>query len=450
MTPGARALIFEKNFHRAAELRNILEGAGYGARTVVYQAEARTIASREKFDLVIAGFDAFPLPPEVENIRTIISAPQGKMAQVEEIIVRYGVTATVIEYPFEADKVIRALKKGEPLAPKPKAAQPDDIPFILGKSEAARKMKGLLMSAAQVSSTVLLLGETGTGKELAARALHEMGPRKSRPFVAINCAALPETLLETELFGYEKGAFTGADKRKAGRFEAADRGTLFLDEVGDVSPAMQVKLLRVLESGSFYRVGGESTVQTDVRVVCATNRDIFEMAQSGSFRRDLLYRINVIAINLPPLRERAEDLPLLAEHFLGKYSTEFGKGISSFSTGAMREMALYRWPGNIRQLQNAIERATIHCRGEEITEIIFDPETRHDQAPPPPEVDGLAALDYSAMKERVLDFYEKGYISALLKREGGSIQNVCEQSGIDRKTLYRKMKQYGLDKKDFK
>ena len=450
MTSGRRGLIFEKNLHRAAELRAILESAGYGVRAVFYPAEAQTVASRETFDFVIAGFDVFPLPPALEKIRTVITAPRGKMEVAEEVIVRFGLAASVMEYPFDAEEVLRKLRKGEPPLPKLPASPPDDIPYILGKSDAVREMKELLIKAAQVSSTVLLLGETGTGKELAARALHDMGPRKERPFVALNCAALPETLLETELFGHERGAFTGAVKRKAGRFETAHRGTLFLDEVGDVSPAMQVKLLRVLESGSFYRVGGEQPVTMDVRVVCATNRDIFEMAQHGGFRRDLLYRINVIAIHMPPLRQRTGDLPLLADFFLKKYSAEFGKKTSSFSAEAMGEMVSHRWPGNVRQLQHAIERAVIHCRGETITKMNLDSDAEREQRPAPPDIGEMAAMDYAAMKERVLDFYEKEYLAALLARVRGSIQEACEQSGIDRKTMYRKMKQYGLDKKDYK
>ena len=269
--------------------------------------------------------------------------------------------------------------------------------------------------------------------------------------MAVNCAAIPETLIESELFGHEKGAFTGAHQRKAGKFEAAHKGTIFLDEIGELAPAMQVKLLRVLESGTFNRVGGNAPVAVDARVVCATNRDVFEMARSGAFRRDLLYRINVIAITLPPLRERPGDIPPLASHFLKKYAAAAGKKIDGFSPRAEAALMAHYWPGNIRQLENTVERATLHCNGGLIDAVMLDPDTGAG-APLAggPAVEELLDLDYAAMKERVLDHYEMEYVAGLLRRNGGSIQKVCEISGMDRKTLYRKMKQYGLDKKDFK
>jgi len=445
-----RALIYEKNMHRAAELRQIAESAGYSTRAVFYHAEAESVFARENFDLLIAGFDTLPLPPSLDSVkRLVVSVPRLMRADVEATASRYGLSADIIEHPFDHEVVIPMLKAGT-LPHKAATGATRDVPSMLGVSQAITEVKELILRAAPAPSTVLILGETGTGKELAARALHENGPRANRPFIALNCAATPETLLESEFFGHEKGAFTGAVGRRAGKFEMAGDGTIFLDEMGDISPMLQAKLLRVLEEGSFYRVGGEKPVAMNARIVCATNRDVFAMAQNGSFRKDLLYRINVLAIRLPPLRERGKDVQILADYFLKKYSKEFDKkNVTSFSPELAAKMAAYQWPGNIRQLEHSVERAVLQCDAEEIS--VMPLENATDGAPPPPPaVKEISGLDYAAMKDKVMDFYEREYISALLTKANGSMQAACEFSGMDRKTLYRKIKTYGLEKKDFK
>lgn len=443
---GRKILIFEKSTRRAAELRELAQAAGAEARAAFYPAEAVVAAGRDTFALLVAGFDLLPLPPELMRLPLVVTAPEGNMERVEGIFRRYAIKAPVITYPFGAEAAARlaAALAGE--KERGAAIVTKDIPFIIGKAPKTCAMKNLLLRAAAVNSPVLLLGESGTGKELAARALHEMGPRAKGPFVAVNCGAIPEPLVESELFGHERGSFTGAVGRRAGKFEAADRGTLFLDEIGDLPLAMQVKLLRALEGGVFHRVGGERPVKVDVRTVCATNRDVFEMANRGEFRRDLLYRINVLAIPLPPLRERVEDIPELAEHLLGKLTA--GAGPSGFSPSAMQTLLSARWPGNVRQLENVIARAVVKCRGKRIEEISADGEPA--PTPAPPDLDALMALDHATMKERVLDYYEERYLRALMERAGGAILKVSAVSGMDRKTLYRKLKQFGLDKKDFK
>ncbi len=449
---GLGVLIYEKSLHRAAALRGIAEQAGFTCRAAFYRAEAEAAAADGGFAILVAGFDTFPLSPVLETMRIAISAPAGEIDKVDALFRQNGIIGPVLTYPYDPEITAAALRRlSEPAARMAHpAAAPPSIPSIIGASRAVHEIKQLILKAANAPSTVLILGETGTGKELVARALHESGSRKKGPFVAVNCAAIPETLIESELFGHEKGSFTGAHERKAGKFETAHKGTIFLDEIGELAPAMQVKLLRVLESGAFNRVGGNVQVTSDARVVCATNRDVFEMGRTGAFRRDLLYRINVIAITLPPLRERAGDIPLLAAYFLKKYAAAAGKKIDRFSPMAEASLMAHYWPGNIRQLENAVERAVLHCNGGIIETVTLDPDTGAAAGPGGPAVEELLGLDYADMKQRVLDHYERQYVAGLLERNGGSIQKVCGISGMDRKTLYRKMKQYGLDKKDFR
>lgn len=446
-----RLLIYEKNLHRASELRQIAEAAGFSARAVFSAAEAGAVLERERFDALIAGFDSLPLPPALENIgRIIVSVPRLISAEVDATVAGYGLSAEVVEHPFDAELVVRLLKTGARIPPATAPGAPRDVPSIIGSSPAICDVKELILKAAGAPSTVLILGETGVGKELVARALHDAGPRAKRPFVAVNCAAAAETLLETEFFGHERGAFTGAVGRRSGKFEMAGDGTIFLDEMGDITPLLQAKLLRVLEEGSFYRVGGERPVPMKARIVCATNRDVFKMAQAGSFRRDLLYRINVIPIRIPPLRERGGDVPVLAEHFLRQYAESFNKpAITSFSPAAMKKMEAYGWPGNVRQLENVVERAVLHCDGDDIKDVPLG-EATETTAPSPPGIKDLAGLDYASMKDRVMEHYEREYISALLTKANGSMREACGLSGMDRKTLYRKVRQFGLEKKDFK
>jgi two-component system, NtrC family, response regulator HydG len=283
------------------------------------------------------------------------------------------------------------------------------------------------------SATLLILGESGTGKEVIAEAVHRLSPRAGKPLVKVNCAALPEALLESELFGYEKGAFTGALARKEGRFEIADGGTLFLDEIGDLSPVTQVKLLRVLQEGEFERVGGTRTVKVDVRLVAATHRDLPQAVREKKFREDLYYRINVITIQLPPLRERREDIPLLARHFLDLYRRRNGKSTDGFAPEAMKALLEHPWPGNVRELENVVERAVVLCRRSTIGIEDLPKELGGGGEPPLGEA---LTVPLGVPLEEV----ERRLIEETLRRTKGDKNLAARLLGVASRTIYRKLK----------
>jgi DNA-binding NtrC family response regulator len=309
---------------------------------------------------------------------------------------------------------------------------------LASKAPAMQAVFELARSAARSSSTILVLGESGTGKEVLARAIHAESPRAEGPFVEVSCAALTETLLESELFGHEKGAFTGAIARRKGKFEIAHKGTLFLDEVGDIGPKLQVDLLRVLEERRFCRIGGNEPVEVDVRIVAATNKDLQRAVAAGTFREDLFYRLNVIPIRLPPLRERREDVPLLVDHFLERLAAELEREIEGVSTEAMNALMLHPWPGNVRELRNVLERGAVVASGPviELADLGLSP-----QAPPgrqgPGQVPGSSPTDS-------LDEVERRHIAAVLAHTGFNVSQSARVLGVDRVTLYNKMRKYGL------
>jgi len=304
---------------------------------------------------------------------------------------------------------------------------------IITKNPRMEEILALTQDISSLRSTVLIRGESGTGKELVARAVHCSGSRAEKPFVAVSCAALTETLLESELFGYEKGAFTGANGQAKGKFELADGGTIFLDEIGDISPKLQADLLRVLQERRFYRVGGGQEVEVDVRIIAATNKNLAEEVQQGRFREDLYYRLNVIEIRLPALRERREDIPLLAEHFVHRISTELGKDISGISAGALKLLIAYDWPGNVRELENVIERAIVTCRNGMLEEQDFSWLQRSSGTSQNWEVPDVS-----------LDELERRAIIIALERKHGNVKEASLALGIDRSTLYDKLKRYEI------
>lgn len=304
---------------------------------------------------------------------------------------------------------------------------------IISKNAKMAEIFQLIREVASLRSTVLIQGESGTGKELIARAIHYSGDRAGRPFIGISSGALAETLLESELFGYEKGAFTGAASQKKGTFELADGGTLFLDEIGDISPKLQTDLLRILQEKKFYRVGGTEELEVDVRVIAASNIDLEEAVHNGKFREDLFYRLNVINIRIPPLRERREDIPLLAHHFIERIGHELSKDVGGISEGALKILMNHNWPGNVRELENAVERALVTCKTRVLAEEDFS-FLNHTQE----------HRGWNAPTDMTLDELENQVIAATLHRTHGNIKETAGILGIDRSTLYDRIKKYNL------
>ena len=308
---------------------------------------------------------------------------------------------------------------------------------IIGRSPAMQEIFATIERVAPTRATVLLAGESGVGKDLIARAIHFHSPRRDRPFVKINCTALPENLMESELFGYEKGAFTGANTTKPGKFEQADTGTVFLDEIGDVPGAIQVKLLRILQEREFERLGSNQTRHIDVRVIAATNQDLRAALEQGTFREDLYYRLNVVPLNIIPLRERMTDIPFLAEHFLCKYAAEAGNKITGITPAAMGKLSAYHWPGNVRELENVIERSVVMCTGDRLDAA----DIKLDNAPRPRSAGG----DFSLPPGMTLDQYEQELIREALKRAEGNKSQAARALGLTRNALRYRLAQMGLE-----
>lgn len=312
-----------------------------------------------------------------------------------------------------------------------------DFGNIIGRSSAMQRVFETLALVAPSDATVLITGESGTGKELIAGALHHNSLRKDGPFIKVNCAALHENLLESELFGHERGAFTGAERQRKGRFEQAHRGTLFLDEIGDMSLQTQAKILRVIQEGEFERLGSSQSVKVDVRLVAATHKNLQQMVEEGSFRQDLFFRLSVVPIELPPLRERPEDIPALADYFLKKYAAKNRKDIRGFHPQALMLLGRYDWPGNIRELENTVERAVILCLGEQITPRELPPHLL--------PVDMEPDLEESCRQGFTLRDMEREAIRTILAQTGGNRSKTARILGIARQTLLNKIKEYGLD-----
>lgn len=303
----------------------------------------------------------------------------------------------------------------------------ENVEDLIGKSEAIKRVLSEIESVAPTNSSVIITGESGTGKELVAKAIHANSQRKFYPLVSVHCGALTESLLESELFGHEKGAFTGALYNRKGRFEMADSGTIFLDEIATISAKMQVELLRVLETKTFMRVGGNKEISSDFRVICATNRDLKSMVEKGTFREDLYYRLNVMNINVPPLRERVEDIPLLVEYFIKKYCTSMNKPLITIDPAALKRMMGYQFPGNIRELENMVERAIVVGNGKKI--MLRDLPLGKD------------VIDTTVES---LDEFEKAFILQILNKYSWNISRTAQALKVDRVTLYNKIKKYGL------
>ena len=322
---------------------------------------------------------------------------------------------------------------------------------LVGQSSQMRSVYKLVETVSYSTATVLIQGESGTGKELVARAIHYRSPRKDKPFVAVNCSALTDTLLESELFGHMKGSFTGAVNNKKGLFEAADGGTIFLDEIGDIPAATQVRLLRVLQEGEVKRVGANDTMKVDVRVIAATNVDLAKAKETGKFREDLFYRLNVITVQLPPLRDRPDDIPMLAQHFLKLYAAKAGKKVTTITPGAMEALTTARWVGNVRELENCMERAVVLCAGPQVELEELPAEIRNNrQAGGNVEVFSLAHLPYAEAKKLAMRAFERRYLSTLLERADNNVSQASRAAGVDRSNFRRLLKQYEVGGRSMK
>ncbi len=432
-------------------LEKILRQEGYGVKTARNGNEALARFEKTDFDIVLSdvkmpGLDGMELLKAVKNvseetyvvIMTAFGTIDSAVAAMKEGAFDY------ISKPFKIDEIRLLMKKilkekalrQEVVHLRQEVSRRYEFSNIIGKSRGMQEVFGLITKVAKGKSTILIHGRSGTGKELVAKAIHYNSPRKNRPFVAVNCSAIPETLLESELFGHLKGAFTGAHASRAGLFEEADGGTLFLDEVGDISPAMQVKLLRVLQEREIKPVGGNESRKIDIRLITATNRDLQAQVKTGAFREDLYYRLNVIPIHLPPLKERAEDLPLLAKHFLKRYGAENDRLDVTFSREALEACMNYPWPGNVREFENIIERAVILCKGNEIM---------LDDLPPHLVQESAERAQNRNLAHLSLEEIEKNHIMRVLENVGGHKMKAAEILQIDRRTLYRKLQSYSTN-----
>lgn len=316
---------------------------------------------------------------------------------------------------------------------------------IVGVNEKMKEIYALVKDICNTEVTVLIHGETGTGKELIAKAIHFNSNRRDKPFIAVNCAAISEHLMESELFGHEKGAFTDAYKQKIGKIEVANEGTLFLDEIGDMSTNLQAKLLRFLQDKTFERVGGTVKITSDVRVIAATNKELQKLIRNGKFREDLFFRLNVVSIEIPPLRERLDDLPLLADHFIKKADIKFGKEVRGISEDALKKLEEYKWTGNVRELENIIDRVVLTSKKNIIEKEDISGFLAGYETPAPDTIPGIDQPLRDARAE-----FEKRYLLELLRRCSGSINLAAEKSGMSRKTIFLKLEQYGIKKEEFK
>ena len=424
-------------------LSDWLSTIGYKVLTAKCGEEALRIIKQKKVkimvaDLIMPGMNGIELMKKARTIvptmSTIIITAHGTI-QTAIAAIREG-AYDYIEKPFCPEKVeliIRNLVEHhnlleENITLRRKIEDRHSFEGIIAKSPKMIKIFELIKTVAPTSATVLITGDSGTGKEIVARAIHRQSPRHNKPFIVTSCAALPETLLESELFGYEKGSFTGAVERRKGKFEAADKGTLFLDEIGEIDANTQVHLLRAIEEKKITRVGGNEETEVDVRIITATNRNLKTITEQGKFREDLYYRLNVVTIDLPGLRYRREDILPLAEHFLKKYTRENNKPAKSFSPEAVEFMLNYHWPGNVRELENVVERGVILAKDKFITLAEFPQELTR-----PGLVEG-----------RTLEALERNQILKVLEETAGNIARTAKILGIHRMTLYNKLKKYNI------
>jgi two-component system nitrogen regulation response regulator NtrX len=440
-----RILVIDDEKAIRETLSEILSDEGYAVTAVASGEEGLRQLQDERWDLVLLDVwlqdrDGLSVLEAAERrVREVPVVMISGHASIETAVraVRLG-AYDFLEKPLALERVLltaqKAIERRDLLAEiASMRGRADSEAVLLGGSAAMARLRQEIARVAPTDARVLIVGENGTGKELVARALHRGSERADAPFVEVNCAAIPEELIESELFGHVKGSFTGASEDRRGKFEEADGATLFLDEVGDMSPKTQAKVLRALQEGRFTRVGSTRPISSDTRVLSATNKDLQAEIARGAFREDLYFRLAVVPIHVPPLRERAEDIPELARHFLELASARFGMRPKKLSSEALRALAAHRWPGNVRELKNLIERLMILTPADEIT------------AEDLPFADGAEGLPPDAPLKDAREDFERRYILAALRRHRGNVTRAAEALGLERSNLYRKLKGYGIE-----
>ena len=449
---GNILVVDDDRAHRTM-LRTLLGGWGFSVEEADDGARAIEKVHEKSYDLILMDVRMI----EVSGLEALPEIKKFNPAIPIIIMTAYSSVETAVEAlkkgaydylgkPLDFDELKLAIEramdhrrlKEENRALKERLGSGFNSGDIIGRSRGMLELLETVALVAPTEATVLITGESGTGKELIARAIHTNSPRREKPFIQINCAAITETLLESELFGHERGSFTGADRRREGRFRLAHGGSIFLDEISEMSVAMQAKLLRVLQEKEIQRVGGEEVLKVDVRVMAATNRDLKKEIEDGAFREDLYYRLNVVTLAVPALRERREDIPLLAQHFLETFAEKNRKQIKGFTPQAMDRLVRYNWPGNVRELMNAVERGVILSRGEYISEKDFPLSVREAEVPE----SQLAKEDLPA--DLPLEEVEKVTILNTLESAGGNKSEAARRLGITRRTLHKKLKKYGV------
>ena len=458
MSRGPVVLVVDDKRNMVRLMSKVLRGDA-SVRTAESGADALRLLASEHIDVILCDLQM----PDMDGLDVLRAVKRLSPTSEFILMTAFASVGTAVEAlrlgaydyltkPFEPDAaravVLRALGRVS-LAQPELPASDEVLPGLLARSRSMRELGDLVRRVAASDATALVLGETGTGKERVARALHELSPRASGRFVALNCAAIPAELLESELFGHAKGAFTGAVRDRVGLFEEAHQGSLFLDEIGDMRLSLQAKLTRVLDERAVRRVGETHERAVDVRLVAATHRDLEGMLESQAFREDLWYRLNVALIRIPPLRERREDVELLAGHFLRQHAEgSRGRRFSGFSSAALDALRAYDWPGNVRQLRAAVERACVLSRGERIEVQDLPPEVLATSRPV--DEPGLAALPWADALERGRADMARGYLEAVLRRFDGQIAEAAAHAGVERESFYRLLRKYGVDAAAFR
>lgn len=438
-------------------LSELLKSDGHRVRAAEHAPAALALLDAEGADLVISDFSM----PAMDGLQLLEEVRARHSATLFVLMTAYGDARTAVRAltegayhyipkPFDNEEVRAVVRRAhEVLALRAENRRLREelaggLPGIIGDSPAMREVFRIIRRAAPTDATILVTGESGTGKEGVARALHAESRRSDGPFIALNCSALPGELVESELFGHLRGAFTGADRDREGLFETADGGTLFLDEVGDLAMPAQAKLLRALEERQVTRVGATRTTPVDVRVIAATNRPLDRLVGEGQFREDLLYRLRVISIHLPPLRDRREDISTLAVHFVAEFARRYDRPVRAIGEGARRILLTHDWPGNVRELRNALERAVVLAEGESLEAADLPPQLTGVARPLRPAEAVLADLPYAEARERAAEVWESTFLSTALERHGGNVSRTAEALGLHRQSSQKMLRRLGI------